>query len=705
MPHDRLILLSIPLILSFFVHLWNPLGFPSTDFDEGIYMRRAMHVIEGQGPQESENSFALYDHPYFGQLFLAAALAITGYPESLNPTPIMMHSIEALYLIPKILMAVLAVIDTFLLYKIAEHQYNNVRIAFIGSILFAVMPASWLLRGIWLEPIQLPFLLSSIFFAVSVKRRKGDANNILDSKKAQDQKNVMLIVLSGIFLGLAIFAKIPAFTLIPLVGFVIVTVNNRNLKVVIMWFLLVIIIPLIWPIFSIISGQFSSWLHGIYFQSTREGLSLFDSLAHVLNIDPFTMALGLIGLLFAAIKKDLFLVLWIVPFLIFLLFIGTTAYFHLLPILPALCLGSARLIDSLLGIVSDKKIQKSLSIAAVTSLVGIGLISTIPIVSQNTNPALIETSTFISKYLYENTRRASHDATTVISNPFYQWIPQYVYNLKAHFVPYYSIMSIKNDKVLLVKDDGFMSAIESDPILPKIDALVEKRGLIEEVFRHNEDDRNVVTFVSNNISRAMSGQNKSLNLLDDNHMWKPFGGANIVQNIDNNTLSIRVSNSSKSVSHDSYSGASLVTRANLSQRPLLLSFEYTSKSSSKNPIFYAEITDSKEYGKSITDYLLNTFYAEITENNNRNYPNALDDLLDTFYAEIKKNSTGKILWNDILDDTNGNLAKETYVFPRLGATASNGSINNDDNKIEFRLYIIHDRPGDYELMVQKAQII
>jgi hypothetical protein len=143
----------------------------------------------------------------------------------------------------------------------------------------------------------------------------------------------------------------------------------------------------------------------------------------------------------------------------------------------------------------------------------------------------------------------------------------------------------------------------------------------------------------------------------------------------------------------------------LSQRPLLLSLEYMSKSTSENPIFYAEITDIKENGKSITDYLLNTFYAEVTENNNRNYTNILADILDTFYAEINKNSTGKILWNDILDNTNGNLAKETYVFPRLGATASNGSINSNDNKIEFRLYIIHDVPGDYELMVQKARII
>ena len=67
--HNRLILLSIPLVLSFFVHLWNPLGFPSPDFDEGIYMRRAMHVIEGQGPQELEDSFALYDHPVLWTAF------------------------------------------------------------------------------------------------------------------------------------------------------------------------------------------------------------------------------------------------------------------------------------------------------------------------------------------------------------------------------------------------------------------------------------------------------------------------------------------------------------------------------------------------------------------------------------------------------------------------------------------------------------
>jgi hypothetical protein len=50
-------------------------------------MRRAVHVLDGLGPQESRNvtwSFEKsYDHPYFGQLFLAGALDMTGYPKSL----------------------------------------------------------------------------------------------------------------------------------------------------------------------------------------------------------------------------------------------------------------------------------------------------------------------------------------------------------------------------------------------------------------------------------------------------------------------------------------------------------------------------------------------------------------------------------------------------------------------------------------------
>jgi hypothetical protein len=127
-----------------------------------------------------------------------------------------------------------------------------------------------------------------------------------------------------------------------------------------------------------------------------------------------------------------------------------------------------------------------------------------------------------------------------------------------------------------------------------------------------------------------------------------------------------------------------------------------SKSSSRNPTFYAEITEYEENGKSIKDYILNTFYSEITERENENDKNAIDDILDNFRDEIRKNSTGRILWNDILDNTNGNLVQETYVFPRLGAAVNN--LNGKDTNIEFRLYIIQEVPGEYDLILRNALI-
>jgi hypothetical protein len=164
--HKSIILLTIPLVLSAFTHLWNLDGFPSIYRDEDHYMRRAMHILNGSGPQEGPNdplSYRAhpYDHPYFGQYFLAGMLAVLGYPESLHLSSSTVttsgggnttHSIEMLYLVPRVLIGVLAIFDTFLVYKIADRRYNNNRtIALIAAILFAVMPLTWILRRIWLE--------------------------------------------------------------------------------------------------------------------------------------------------------------------------------------------------------------------------------------------------------------------------------------------------------------------------------------------------------------------------------------------------------------------------------------------------------------------------------------------------------------------------------------------------------------------------
>jgi hypothetical protein len=110
----NILLIVIPIALSSFTHIWNPIGYPALHVDESHYMRRAMQVLQGLGPQESNATYDYgYDHPYFGQIFLATVLSLVNYPYSINPS-IDSHSIEMLYLVPRVLMGILAVVDTFL---------------------------------------------------------------------------------------------------------------------------------------------------------------------------------------------------------------------------------------------------------------------------------------------------------------------------------------------------------------------------------------------------------------------------------------------------------------------------------------------------------------------------------------------------------------------------------------------------------------
>jgi hypothetical protein len=362
--------------------------------DESHYMRRAMQVIEGMGPQESKSVYVYpYDHPYFGQLFLASILKLIGYPtivlnqSSSSPysapsstttntsstttagdsnSSNIQHSIEMLYLVPRMVMGILAIVDTFLVYKISERYYNkNRNVAFIASVLFAVMPMTWLLRRILLDSILLPFLLSSILFALYAK----DASNNSSSTTNSSRRNI-LVLLSGIFLGLAIFTKIPAFTMIPLVAFLFFSnsrksnnrnyekssqrrlalfeFNKKNVKMLGLWFIPVILIPSIWPLYSLAIGQVNLWIEGISYQTGRENENhaLIESIDIIFGIDPILLIIGIASIGFSAVvKRDFIFLLWVVPFVVFFASIALVQYFYWILVLPAFCIAAARLIE------------------------------------------------------------------------------------------------------------------------------------------------------------------------------------------------------------------------------------------------------------------------------------------------------------------------------------------------------------------------
>ena len=439
-PSKSIFLIITPLVLSAFIHFWNPKGFPPLYFDEGIYMRRAMNMLETHSPQEDPY---FYDHPYFGQTFLAGIFWMTGYPSSLHPS-VSIKSIETLYSFPRILMGVLAIIDTLLVYKISERRYSR-NVAFIASTLFAVMPITMLLMRVLLDGIQLPFFLSSIFFA--------DHINIKDLKNGK--RRFVTTLFSGILLGLAIFTKIPVFTMVPLVGFLVFTNNKNSFKSVGIWLIPVILIPMIWPVYAISSGHFNDWLKGVYYQTHREAQTFFASLALFFKADPVLFVIGTAGMVFAAIRRDYFVLLWAIPFLTALYFVGWVLIYHFILILPVFCIAGARLLLEIPNRIRFKRIAKISLYATVAGILIFGIITTFLLITANINSVNFEEALFLTQYLNDN----KNNNLTIVSDAFYLWIPQHVFHLPATYKTFFDSTLSRIQHSILIVDPGFIQVM------------------------------------------------------------------------------------------------------------------------------------------------------------------------------------------------------------------------------------------------------
>ena len=475
-------------------------------------MRRAMEVINGLGPQESRDVFPNpIDHPYFGQIFLAGALQLIGYPNSLNPYVITtgtastgdaVHVTEMLWLIPRVLVGLLAVVDTFLIYKIAERRYNNKTVALIASIIFAVMPLSWMTRRIFLESIQLPLILSSILAAVYLKDSKRIQNTVLPVigiKNPNAFKITSLVLLSGIFLGLAIFTKVPAFTVIPAVGFLVYTnvgsndklhsyskhllrlfhLNIINIKMLGLWFIPVILIPMIWPLYSVSVGySFDYWLSRVIYQGTRSGEApLQDALYDDFIFDPVFIILGLAGIIYTAVKREYFLLLWALPFLFFMYIVHWVLPFHLVPLFPLFSIAAAVMIVDVSNKIGRIKriVGRLLPFVIISGIAIFGLISTIMLITTDINSSFFAVSAFVAQKLSGNSTNSvngntGNNGNVLLLGPHpvwgFFWIPKYVLNEDFDFrmidAQHGLTKNIKNAKVIMISDSRFARTISKD---------------------------------------------------------------------------------------------------------------------------------------------------------------------------------------------------------------------------------------------------
>ena len=330
-------------------------------------------------------------------------------------------------------MGLLAVVDTFFIYKIVERRYST-KVAFVASLFFAVMPLGWFIRRIWLESIQLPFLLLSILLVVRHAKDPLKNNGDNDGKA---KENILLVLISGILLGLAIFTKIPAVTMIPLVGYLVYTTNKKNLKILGIWFITVFSIPLIWPAYAMYLDQFDLWYKDVFWQASRtgEGDTVSQVLIDLFKLDPLLLVLGVVGLIFSVVKRDLFLFLWTLPFIIFSYSVVHSSYWYFIPLIPAFCIGGARLISTMANLIDKKTVRQIFSVGVISAIGIFGLISTAMLITANVTSSYFNAAEFITRSLPTHIEGNNNKVPVSggVGLATFTWIPMYILGMDHDF--------------------------------------------------------------------------------------------------------------------------------------------------------------------------------------------------------------------------------------------------------------------------------
>lgn len=476
------------------------------------------------GPQETVADFDnTHDHPYFGQLFLASILQSVGYPDNLGMPSIGTHSIETFYLVPRILMGLLAVFDTFLIYKISQRKYGT-NIGFIASVIFAVMPITWMLRRVFLDNLLLPLLLLSILTLLYARPMKTAGFRNLRPVIMRD-KNTTLLLISGIFLGLAIFTKAPAFTLIPLIGFLAYTNNNRSLRALAVWFVPVIFIPAIWPIYNFWTGQYADWVDGVFWQMTQRGEKpLADSVIAFLEMDPLLFLLGFSGFFYLVmckrrtVRDRLFIILWILPYTIFMYVIGWVSYFHWIIILPAFSIAAGVVLERITIAIRNKICPKNVikkmfcSNAITLAFLIFGLGSTVVLLMTNVNSSYFEVYAIVAQSVVNNDnnepprvglQESDSAGITIVGHRWawaFSWIPKYIYQANVSFISFNSTAPINTERILLLVDDFVRRKIfdqeNEDPAIERTRMLYNNSDVIRVVTEKKVNSYDVYPYTS-----------------------------------------------------------------------------------------------------------------------------------------------------------------------------------------------------------------
>ena len=274
--------------------------------------------------------------------------------------------------------------------------------------------------------------------------------------------------------------------MMPLVGYIVMTNSGNNkLKSIGLWLLPVILIPMAWPAHAYSMGDFDTWMEDVIHQTQRESKPLINSLATFLQNDSLTFSLGMAGILYAAIRRDFFILLFSIPFLLFLYWIDFVSSFHVVPLFPVFSIAGAKLIVDLSNLIPISKIRKTMPYAVVSVIAIVGLISIFSLITIDSNSVIFKTHAVLIQHLQQR-----NDNVTMIGNPLYIWMPRHVFNFSYQDRSYYSTRPLDTPYFIVIDDSGYKKIIkeESKKRYFRIKTFIQSNSSQLEVFLRKPDN-------------------------------------------------------------------------------------------------------------------------------------------------------------------------------------------------------------------------
>jgi hypothetical protein len=219
------------------------------------------------------------------------------------------------------------------------------------------------------------------------------------------------------------------------------------------------------------AGHTEFWLDDVIWQATeRPESSLDNSLRDLLRIDPVLIVLGSVSLIYAALRKDVFILLWAIPFIIFFYFVGRVTYNYWVPLLPVFCIaGSVFIIELCWKITGGTRrlIGQILPFVVISSIVIFGLIINIMLITADLTSAQIQAAAYVQyqlnneKAMGDNNIKTTNNVT-VISGPNYSWIFKYVFRQDNILDNFRDRSPINTDKFVMMTDLPYKTFLRRD---------------------------------------------------------------------------------------------------------------------------------------------------------------------------------------------------------------------------------------------------